>query len=1032
MSQQTSSSVHFQFITGNSRVHNGHTYSGPATEHGPYQRDDQRGKLVKDPLTRIFDTISFNHVHRNNLRPPSPRTCEWILKAREYVSWLDPGDIHCHHGLLWIKGKPGVGKSILMNYLLAGSAQAIPDAISISFFFNARGHELERTAIGLYRSLLSQLMTIITDLRKSFAELGFTDPDSVEQSGWQEQGLKNVFSHVISKLQGRQVICYIDALDECPEEQAREIVSFFQELSEQVIERGNRINICLSSRHYPNISLKKGLYLTIEDQPAHMNDIRLFVDHTLIIDSPICEQNIKSRILQKSCGVFLWVALVIPMLNKAYDSGKLDALNEKLDILPSQLSLLFHDIITRDPEDQNVLLLCIQLILFARRPLTLLELYYAIHIGLDHPTTPSVPVNEKSMRHFILSSSKGLLEEVSTTYRAYFQFIHESVRGYFLLQEDKLQEIWPHLSTNFRGQGQDAIKRVCFKQIQRISLPRRDEVIRKRLYEGSSPQWERKLVLERSHPFLKYAIPNVFSHSNTAQALGVQQSNWLQSFPLATWAILLNILSEVSFEELLYDLPNHGSPRRSIIFKPTVSMLYVLAQLNMVHLMRQCPDRMHHLDIREGYYGTPLVAALACGSRQAARYLGLELFLDQGLDISASEQDETYFSQLVCNHAFNPSRKSLFASLFQLGCLPASKAVLLVQGGFNQPDDTGWTPLFHAARSKSVDTVRWLCSNENTSPDVVDRDECTVLGVLCKMSSREYDESEAEICRLLLAHPRTKPDVQDLEGRTPFSYAVSNHRLDIAKMLLSTGSVNPNTVCRLGRSPLFYAASVPGGGEMVHWLLSSDTVDPNHEDSLGRTVLSYAACSHYLTDFYHDTLRTFISSKRVLKDSKDLSGRTPLSHAPQNGQCGQEEVISLVLETNKVDVNSRDNLGCTPLSYAVRGGAWDNIEALLSSGKVDVDCCDNRGWTPLRYAVVRGRKCNQLPVILSLLRTGQVNVDSKAMDGMTPLTSTRLFLEEMEDYLTGLAKCDIEKYIDAMERYKRGEDVDEFEGYLNP
>jgi ankyrin repeat protein len=51
-------------------------------------------------------------------------------------------------------------------------------------------------------------------------------------------------------------------------------------------------------------------------------------------------------------------------------------------------------------------------------------------------------------------------------------------------------------------------------------------------------------------------------------------------------------------------------------------------------------------------------------------------------------------------------------------------------------------------------------------------------------------------------------------------------------------------------------------------------------------------------------------------DSKDKSGRTPLSWAMEKGW---ENVVKLLLETGKVDVDSKDNSGRTPLSWAMSG-----------------------------------------------------------------------------------------------------------------
>jgi ankyrin repeat protein len=70
-------------------------------------------------------------------------------------------------------------------------------------------------------------------------------------------------------------------------------------------------------------------------------------------------------------------------------------------------------------------------------------------------------------------------------------------------------------------------------------------------------------------------------------------------------------------------------------------------------------------------------------------------------------------------------------------------------------------------------------------------------------------------------------------------------------------------------------------------------------------------------------------------------------------------VVKLLLETGKVDVDSKDNnYGRTPLSWAAENGHEAVVKLLLETGKVDVDSKDNYGRTPLSWAAeewARGR-----------------------------------------------------------------------------
>jgi ankyrin repeat protein len=124
-------------------------------------------------------------------------------------------------------------------------------------------------------------------------------------------------------------------------------------------------------------------------------------------------------------------------------------------------------------------------------------------------------------------------------------------------------------------------------------------------------------------------------------------------------------------------------------------------------------------------------------------------------------------------------------------------------------------------------------------------------------------------------------------------------------------------------------------------------------------------------------LKQWIDKKYDI-DPRDLSGRTPLSWAAENGQ---DATAKLLLDTGKVDVDSKDNNGQTPLSWAAENGHEAIAKLLLDTGKVDVDSKNNNGRTPLSWAAENGHEATAK----LLLNTGKVDVDSKDNNGRTPL-----------------------------------------------
>ena len=116
-------------------------------------------------------------------------------------------------------------------------------------------------------------------------------------------------------------------------------------------------------------------------------------------------------------------------------------------------------------------------------------------------------------------------------------------------------------------------------------------------------------------------------------------------------------------------------------------------------------------------------------------------------------------------------------------------------------------------------------------------------------------------------------------------------------------------------------------------------------------------------------------------DSKGDDGRTPMLYAARGGH---EAVVKLLLETGKVDANSKDKYygGRMPLLWAADSGQEAVVKLLLKTGKVDADSKDKYSETPLWLAAQNGHEA----VVKLLLETGKVNADLKDQGGWTPLS----------------------------------------------
>jgi nucleoside phosphorylase len=108
--------------------------------------------LSEEHKRMLLDSLKFDQIdaRQMTIKKAHAKTCRWLLSKPEYLDWLDNTKLGEHHGFLWMKGKPGTGKSTIMKFALANARKTMKDRIIMSFFFNARGEDLEKSMVGLY------------------------------------------------------------------------------------------------------------------------------------------------------------------------------------------------------------------------------------------------------------------------------------------------------------------------------------------------------------------------------------------------------------------------------------------------------------------------------------------------------------------------------------------------------------------------------------------------------------------------------------------------------------------------------------------------------------------------------------------------------------------------------------------------------------------------------------------------------------------------------------------------------------------
>lgn len=557
---------------------------------------------------RLIEVLKFDSIQSREqaIKRAHGQTCKWLPEHPEYRNWLDRRLISNHHGFLWVRGKPGAGKSTIMKYAYSElRIRARPASATIAFFFNARGEGLEKSVTGMFRSLLWQLLHKFRDLSVKLKDQDFLCLEKGECPPLDT--LEDMFSTAVLSLGNRSLTCFIDALDESDEQQVVEMIHFFESLAEQASSTRIEFRVCFSSRHYPYIDIRRGRQIVLETLTQHRQDMESYVKDRLRIGETETYDSMRLGIIEKAAGVFLWVVLVVQILNKEYRTGRM-ALETRLAELPSSLSELFEDILRRGQEDMcqrdhDELLLSVLWTLFAEKPLSPREFDHALWAGLrsEHSigtTPPDVVARSKdgSTGRYIISSSKGLAE-LTETEEPTVQFIHESVRD-FLIKDRGLCLLWQNCgveSLDYIGLSHDRLK-ICCQSYLQYFLAQKFWVVFHVRNQVKCPQFTGN-DLEEKFTFLRYTAQNILYHANKAAAF-TQQGDFLSRFPFADWVGAVNV---------------HQNQARA--YTEGVSLMYVLAERGFTNLVRArdvlkeaCPDARSAERFRY-----PLFAALANG-----------------------------------------------------------------------------------------------------------------------------------------------------------------------------------------------------------------------------------------------------------------------------------------------------------------------------------------------------------------------------------------------------------------------------------
>ncbi|KAH8169478.1 Pfs, NB-ARC and Ankyrin domain protein [Sarocladium implicatum] len=462
-------------------------------------------------------------------------TCTWLLDTTQYALWRAEQPEQWHHRLLWIKGKAGAGKSTMMKFAVKNNRKSCRGELILPHFFNARGTALEHTAEGMYRTLLYWLL-------KELPEHHVKEIESVHEhhknGAWQIPELVDILDAGLGRLGNRPTTIYIDALDECPTEETRDMLKVCRKIVRNASNSGRQVRVCFASRPYPHITFTDALFLDFSKQDRHLEDLYRYIHCELNIGIGAEVAGIRHQVLKKAEGSFMWAVLVVRLLNSEYDGGRLDQLGVRINEIPGDLYKLYSYTLKRYPEKHEAFLACCQWVTFGRSLLTCSELWWAIRLMVDghqHVAKQlSKPPTEDDMERYIVDTSKGFIEFRDFYGCRYAQFLHESAREFFRDCDDLRRLCGAQNRQAFDRLGHEAIRDCCVALIEagRSTMQALIETHGQYIPVSATHRaWcEIRLADGSRRRLTKYAMLNTLHHVRKALARGSDQTAFLADF----------------------------------------------------------------------------------------------------------------------------------------------------------------------------------------------------------------------------------------------------------------------------------------------------------------------------------------------------------------------------------------------------------------------------------------------------------------------------------------------------------------------
>ncbi|CAH0026195.1 unnamed protein product [Clonostachys rhizophaga] len=827
--------------------------------------------------------------YRKHLASHVSGTGSWLTESDTYKQWLEDDQ----HGLLWIKGIPGSGKSVMAASLIDGLAKASPGSPVIFFFFRQiieANHQPE----ALVRDWMDQILTYSPPLQKKLKD--YLESNRSIDSISMEDMWKDLYM-AFSGL-SNMIFCVADALDEM--DKGNE--SFLHALATLGKWNPRKVKVLITSRPVPTIEgplrafQSSCLQIRLQENMVDI-DIATFVQFTLSRSTiPQADwKTIMDAVPGRANGLFLYAKL-------AMDAFLEPGANVKtvLGHLPADLNVLYTDLLKehsrRSGIADSVQRLILQAVTHSTRPLRLLEL--AEMVKANNPDGKERDL--KATKDLIRAACGPLLEiladeTVSVIHHSFTEYLKGTTRpdgsGYPVLK---------------MGPTHAQLAVACLRYLTSGSL--KSIVVEEEEYnEDSDGDWymsrnqvpKDEIQQRLKHPFFEYAAVNWAHHIRRSEAAGRDQTNVL----VLVRQFLDNERDMKAWLQAKWNASSRGAVQG-------VTKIHIAAKLGLFSYLKELIQTMEP-DLPDATGRTPLWWAAHEGHAEVVHEL-----IKAGAN---PDQPESVRGLKPLHEAANLNHHAVVSALLEAGVDPLTPKTQEDPGRRcgNAPRSVGHTPLMYACRNGHLESV------DAFLPFLKDIETAHRALVWAAGAAR------SKVVARILQHPGIDVNAK-VRGDTALYLACGTADVDTIKFLLEAGA-DPRV------QSLDSGDEFDSNGMLVSF---EEKKNPNRKNCLHRLCGSgnrgYTADNRNAEDL--QTIFSLLINAGADINCRDPCGRTPLHDAVSSS------VLTRLLLQAGADANATGDSGVAPIHLVQ---SIDPMVVLIEEGHADINLAQKDGKTPL-------------------------------------------------------------------------------------